>query len=284
LFTFDTNNDKVMSPKVPKSQTAAKIFWAANLKFLRNRKGLNQEQLSEALQMSRSKYNAQENGQTANPPLDDLLRISDYYRISIDHLLRTNLAGLKEKELETLEAGTDISGRNLRVLAISTDKDEKENMEYVPVKARAGYRAGFNDPEFIAALPKFSLPNLPQTGTFRMFPTTGDSMLPIPEGCDVICSFVQDWGSLKPRTLCIVILKGEQDFVFKQVTLQKEGVLLESLNKLYAPYTVPVSEVLELWKFHSYQSREIPEAESDLQSLTRAVKEMQTTLQALKRS
>ena len=262
-------------------------FWASNLKFLRNRKKLSQDALSELLGMSRSKYNAHENGQTQNPPVDDLIRISDHFHISIDNLLRMDLSGLSPFQLKELEAGGDTyrSGGRLRVLAISVDKEDKENMEYVPVKAKAGYRAGFNDPEFIAALPKFSMPNLPRSGTFRMFPTTGDSMLPIPEGSDVIGKFVQDWQDIKARTLCIVILKAEQDFVFKQVTFEKEGlVLLESLNKLYTPYTVPVGDVLEIWQFHSYQTKAVPEAETDLHTMARAIREIQEDLRRMKKN
>lgn len=107
-------------------------------------------------------------------------------------------------------------------------------------------------------------------------------MLPVPEGADVLCSFILNWAELKPKTLCIAILKGAQDFVFKQVSLVAEGLLMESLNKNYQPYTVPVGDVLELWKFYSYQTREIPEPQSDLQSLTLAVKDMQETLQEIK--
>ncbi len=262
-------------------------FWATNLKFLRTRKKLSQDTLAEQLGMSRSKYNAHENGQTQNPPVDDLIRISDYFRISIDNLLRLELSGLSAFKLRELEAGGDgyRSGNQLRVLAVSVDKDDKENMEYVPVKAKAGYRAGFNDPEFIAALPKFSMPNLPRSGTFRMFPTTGDSMLPIPEGSDVVARFVQDWHDVKPGSLCIVVLKGEQDFVFKQVTFEKDGqVLLASLNKLYEPYRVPVGEVLEVWAFYSYQTREVPEPESDLQVMAKAIKEIQEDLRKMKKN
>jgi transcriptional regulator with XRE-family HTH domain len=263
-----------------------KIFWAQNLKVLRNKKKLSQESLAEQLSMSRSKYNAHENGQTTNPPVDDLLRISDYFKLSIDTLLRIDLSKLSISKLKELEAGNDAyqAGTQLRVLAISVDKDNKENMEYVPVKAKAGYRAGYNDPEFIATLPKFSLPNLPDNGSYRMFPTTGDSMLPIPEDSDVIARFVQNWQQLKPRSLCIVILKGEQDFVFKQATLEADGMLLlESLNRTYQPYHVAVADVLEIWQYHSFQTKAIPEPETDMQVMAKAIKEMQQAIQGLKK-
>lgn len=139
-------------------------------------------------------------------------------------------------------------GTQIRVLAISVYKKNRENMEYVPIKAKAGYHSSFNDPCFISELPKFTFPNLPKGGTYRMFPTTGDSMLPIPERSDIITRYIEDWTSIRPDTLCIVILKGEQDFVFKQVTVQNDKtVLLKSLNNLYEPYQVPMDEVLEIW-------------------------------------
>ncbi|MNL68458.1 hypothetical protein D3C87_1931810 [compost metagenome] len=70
--------------------------------------------------------------------------------------------------------------------------------------------------------------------------------------------------------------------MFKQVTLQQDGLLMESLNKEYRPYLVPISEVLELWEFYSYQTREIPEQQADLYMLTKAVREMQEDIRLMK--
>jgi len=263
--------------------SSSKIYWATNLKRLRKRRDLSQEALATKLGMSRSKYNAHESGQTVNPIVEDLILISDFFKMSIDCLLKTDLTKVSDYKIHQLMLGNDqyMDGSQLRILAISVDKNDKENMEYVPIKAKAGYSAGFSDPEYIAALPKFSLPNLPKDGTFRMFPTVGDSMLPIPEGADIVCRFVQNWMELKPKTLCIVILKNEHDFVFKQVTLNEDHLLLESLNKSYNPYTAPLSDVLEIWQLYSYQTKEIPEA-NDLQSLSMAIKEIQQDLKIIK--
>ncbi len=247
-----------------------KIFWADNVKFLRNRKKLSQESMAESLKISRSKLNAHENGHTVNPPVEDLFRFSDYFKISIDALLKIKLAQLGELKLRELEAGNDVymAGGNIRVLAITVDKNDRENVEYVPVKAKAGYKAGYNDPEFIASLPKYSFPDLPRNGTFRMFPTVGDSMLPIPEGSDILARYVQDWTNIKAGTLCIIIFKGEQDLVFKKVTMQGEGILLlESLNEAYKPYTETAENVLEIWQFERLLSKDIPERATDLDEL-----------------
>ena len=175
--------------------------------------------------------------------------------------------------MRALEAGNNvyISGGNLRVLSITVNSDNKENVEYVPVKAKAGY----NDPEFIASLPRYSLPNVPKNGTYRIFSITGDSMLPIPDGSDVIAKYVEDWSSLQPATPCIVILKGQQDLVFKQVTILQDGhIKLVSSNEMFQPYTAQLSEVLEIWKFHSYWTKQIPEPMTDYATLFQMDKEI----------
>lgn len=263
--------------------TSTRLFFGSNIRFLRERRRLTQEDFAEQLGFTRVKLAAIEAGRTENPSAVDLIKFSDFFGLSIDNLFRIDLRGVGELALRELEAGNQLymKGTNLRVLAISTDKANKENVEYVPVKAKAGYRSGYANPEFIASLPKFSVPGLPQTGTFRMFPTMGDSMLPVPEGADVICRYVEDWTALKPGTLCIVILDGEQDFVFKKVTVLPEGnrMLLESLNRAYEPYEVSAGDVLEIWKFHSYFSKDVPERVSEVQHISTAVNEI---LQRLK--
>jgi len=261
------------------------IFWAGNIKYLRLRQKLSQETLSEKLGITRVKLNAQESGRTANPTIEDLINFSEFFKMSIDSLLKIDLAKLSEQKMKDLEEGSELfmKGNNIRVLAITVDKDEKENVEYVPVKAKAGYRSGYSDPEFLATLPKFNLPNLPRNGTFRMFPTIGDSMLPVPEGSDIITRYIQDWTKVKDETPCIVILKGEQDFVFKQVTINKDGtMLLQSFNKQYFAYTVQVGEVLELWEYYSFHSRQLPEPQTDMQQLMKMLQEMQMEVKELR--
>jgi transcriptional regulator with XRE-family HTH domain len=260
--------------------TQQKVFFATNLRFLRKRKNLSQEALAAILDFTRSKLNALENGNTKAPQPEDLLEISAYFKVTLDTLLKVDLTTLGAFKMRELELGHDVymAGSKMRILAITVDKDEKENVEFVPVKAKAGYRSGYNDPDFIATLPKFSMPNLPSTGTFRMFQTEGDSMLPIPENSEVITQYVEDWTDLKPDTLCIVIL-GEQDFVFKQVTiLAGEQILLKSLNADYKPYTVDLEDVLEIWKFYKYQSAELPELPTDLQEVKRLILDMKEEL------
>lgn len=255
-----------------------KIFFASNIKFLRERRKMSQEALALKLNVTRVKLASLEAGNTKAPQPEDYLNFSDFFKVSVDSLLKIDLAKIGELKLRELEAGNDvyIKGGNLRVLAITVDRRDIEHVEYVPIKAKAGYSSGgYGDPEYIAALPKFSLPNLPTGGTYRIFPISGDSMLPIPSGSDITGQYVEDWQGIKPGTACIVILNGNQDFVFKLVTIQSDGnVLLESLNPEYSPYMVSTIDIAEIWKFQSFTSHELPEASGDLALVLREVREL----------
>jgi hypothetical protein len=109
-------------------------------------------------------------------------------------------------------------------------------------------------------------------------------MLPIVPGSDVNGQFVEDWTKLKAGTPAIIILKGIQDFVFKRMTFQENGyLLLESLNPEFQPYEVHVEDVLEVWKFHSSASTQMPDPEPEIKQLIRMVQELKEEMKELKR-
>lgn len=263
-----------------------KIFLHSNLRYLRKRLKISQEELAEKLNfISRSKVTHYENGNVINPPLDELFTFADFFKMTIDTLLKVDLTKLGELKLRELEAGNDVylTGKNVRVLAITVDKKNNESVEYVPVKSQAGYLSGgFSDPDFIGELPKYSIPGIPKNGTYRIFTIDGDSMLPLKSGTDVVGQYVEDWSKLKADTPCHVIIKGEATPVFKLFTLQENRkVLLRSLNKQFTPYKIDAGDVLEVWKFYSYISNQFPEAEADIAQLTNSILELKKEIRQL---
>ncbi len=237
-------------------------YFSSNLKFLRNRKKKTQEFVATSLNMTRSTLNNYENGNTA-PSLKALIALADYYRISVDSLLRIDLSQLRESQFYELENGVNVflKGKNIRVLATTVDSQNKENVEMIPLKAKAGYLNGYSDPEYISELPVFKLPFLSQEKKYRVFPIEGDSMLPIPNGAWVTGEYVQDWNQIKNDQL-YVILTMNDGLVFKKVRNEIEEfqrLQLISLNPIYEPYSLPDSEILEVWKFVNYISTELPD-------------------------
>ncbi len=268
---------------------AHKAFWGTNIKTLRQRLGLSQEALAYALGITRAKLSAHENGQTQNPTIGDLFAFSRYFKMSIDALLKADMRHCSEAQLAEWEGNSEnyASGKALRILATTVNADNEEQIEFVPLKASAGYRSGYSDPEFIAELPRYSLPGLSPHRKHRIFPIAGDSMLPFPDGCSIIGEYVEDWRSLKNGTRCILILKsGGADFVFKEVENRIAGekrIIARSLNPLYAPYEIPVGDILEIWQYHSHLAQKVegalPAEEVQVQ-LLRIVAELKEELSA----
>ena len=96
----------------------ANPVFGSNIKLLRTRRGRSQEETAIALEVKRSSYSGYENG-TAEPSFELLVRMSEYFKVSIDKLLRDDLGALSDSQMGVLERGGDIdlSGRRLRVLA-----------------------------------------------------------------------------------------------------------------------------------------------------------------------
>ena len=175
---------------------------------------------------------------------------------------------------------------NLRVLSITVDNYEKENIELVPIKASAGYMNGYSDPAFISELPRFQLPML-KGGTFRAFELSGDSMLPLQSGTIVLAEYCENWENVKSGDTYIVISKNE-GIVYKRTYLQnkeKKGFILKSDNPAYDPYSVDLEDVLEIWKAKGYISLKLPEIaqeNQDLNSINSMVNDLQKQLNQLK--
>jgi len=261
------------------------MYFDSNIKLLRKRKRLTQDEAAINLQMKRSTLSGYEN-RVAQPGLEILLLFSSYYNIATDTLLKVDLAKLSETQLRQLEQGEDVflKGGNLRVLASTVNASNQENIELVPVKAQAGYTNGFADPEYISELQVFQLPFLSEDKKYRTFQLQGDSMLPIPEKAWVTGEYVVDWKELKTGEACVVLTKDE-GIVFKIIEnrIEREGkVILYSLNPLYEPYVIHVSEIREIWKFIHFISHEIPEPMIPENQLVRTVASLKQDMEHLK--
>lgn len=245
-----------------------KIFFDSNLRLLRKRKNLTQEDLAREIKTTRSTINNYENGIV--PSLDNFLALSNHFGISMDTLFRVDMSKLSQLQLLQLERQDSyIRGTYLRVLATTVDSHNRENIELVTHKAKAGYTAGYNDPEFISGLPTFQLPFLSREKKYRMFQLDGDSMLPIPDKAYVIGEFLRDWNEIKDGHAYILLTK-DDGIVFKVAYNQirkKKNLLLRSLNPLYQPYEMDIQNIVEVWRFVNYSSSELPEETPNLKAL-----------------
>ncbi|MBN1952387.1 MAG: helix-turn-helix domain-containing protein [Bacteroidales bacterium] len=263
-----------------------KIHFSNNIKFLRKRKGYTQDEVAENLGMKRSTLSGIEN-EVSQPTISALLTFSKFYKVAIDTLLNVDLQKLSELQLRQLEHGEDvfIKGGRLRVLATTVNADNDENIELVAEKAKAGYATGFADPEFISQLPTFQLPFLSKQKKYRTFQLSGDSMLPIPDKSWVTAEYLQDWSQIVSGEAYVVFTL-DDGIVFKvaENMIKEEGkVRLYSLNPLYEPYDIQVSEIKEIWKFVHFISKEIPEPMLPQDELLKTVASLKSDMDKMKR-
>ncbi|MCG8701992.1 MAG: LexA family transcriptional regulator [Bacteroidales bacterium] len=261
------------------------IYFSSNIKFLRKRRGITQDDLAGMLEMKRPTLSGYEN-EVSQPTVQALLTFSKFYSIAIDTLLNIDLSQLSESQLSQLEKGEDvfIKGSKIRVLATTLNKDDNENIELVAEKAKAGYTTGFADPEYISQLPTFSLPFLSKQKKYRTFQLSGDSMLPIPHGAWVTGEFVIDWKDIVSGEAYIIFTM-EDGIVFKiaENLLEDDGKLrLFSLNPLYEPFDVAVNEIKEVWKFVHYISSELPEPMLPQDELLKTVANLKSDMHRIK--
>jgi transcriptional regulator with XRE-family HTH domain len=217
---------------------------AQNIKTLRHQSGISQQTLAEAVGIARSTLAEYERGKT-EPNIDTLIKLAAYFKVSLDQLICKNLLH---------ESYEIIKNKDLRVLAITVDGDNRSNIELVDTKAEAGYLESAQDPEYIRDLPKIWFPSIPE-GTYRGFEIRGDSMLPMESGSIVICAYVERLDSIKDNRTYVVVSQRE-GVVYKRVRVNRprKTLTLISDNEVYAPYEIHFSEVGEIWQYYAHLS------------------------------
>jgi len=215
-----------------------------NLKYLRTKKKISQQYLAEAMGIPRTTLGDYERGKT-EPNLEMLVKLADFFDLKVDELIRSNISHLDYEILRN---------KHMKVLAISVDSDNRENIELVDRKAEAGYLESYHDPEYIKELPKISFPNMPD-GSYRGFEIRGDSMLPLEPGSIVICSYVEQLEQIKDDETYIVVSK-EDGLVYKRVRVDRENMqlVLISDNEAYLPYEIEYEEIDEVWRYYAHLS------------------------------
>jgi transcriptional regulator with XRE-family HTH domain len=239
-----------------------------NLKYLRKLRGWTQEEFAAKLHIKRSLLGAYEE-ERAEPRIEVLESVGEIFKLTLDELLLTELGESK---------GNYLAKRRAQKLASGSSE-----ITFVPVKAAAGYLAGYSDPEYIDELNTFTLPML-APGTYRAFEIVGDSMLPTPSGSIIIGEMTGNIEDVKSNQTYIIISRNE-GIVYKRVmkTGKARGKLtLVSDNTAYQPYTVNASDILEIWKANMVISKVNVQPRWDVNQLANVVSSLQDQVATLK--
>lgn len=240
-----------------------------NLKYLRKLRGWTQEEFANKLRIKRSLLGAYEE-ERAEPRIDVLEVVCDIFKLTLDDLLRKDLSDNKSNYLAKRRALKLASGRT--------------DIPFVPVKAAAGYLAGYADPEFVDELNTFTLPML-TGGNYRAFEIIGDSMLPTPSGSVIVGEKVDNLDDIKNDVPCIVVSRNE-GIVYKRVqktARTKNKLTLVSDNPIYHPYTMNTDDVLEMWQAQMVIAKASQQQRWDMGQLANIVNDLQEQVITLKK-
>jgi len=258
-------------------------FLGLNIKYLRKVRNLTQDQLADKIGVNRAMIGSYEEGR-AVPKLQALRTISLYFSVSIDNLVNTDLSSGGDNKVEGLNI--DMNGKGLRVLTTLVDRNDKELITLVPVKASAGYMKGYADPDFIETLARFSLPlsEISKERTYRAFQINGNSMVPVPTGSYIICEYLENWNEIRDGKTYVLVTR-DDGVVYKRLyTKDDNTILLKSDNPEYTPYTLPLNTISEVWKALGYICFALPEPdEINMGKLTAMVYKMQNELDELRK-
>lgn len=244
-------------------------FAGRNFKYLRKLRGWTQEEFAVKLNIKRSLIGAYEE-ERAEPRLDIIENVCQMFKLGLEDVFL--------KDLST-EGGDYLSQRR----KLKLGGQSSGQIQFVPVKAAAGYLAGYNDPEFVDELNTFTLPML-SGGNYRAFEIIGDSMLPTPSGSVIVGERIEGFDDIKNNQTYIVVSHAE-GIVYKR--LQKNGrtkasLTLVSDNPNYPPYTVNAGDVAEIWQAQMVLSRPTEKPVWDVNQLANVVNALQQQVSNLK--
>lgn len=242
-----------------------------NLRYLRKLRGWTQEEFANKLKIKRSLVGAYEE-ERAEPRLDVMESICHIFKLSLDEFLLKDLTASKT-------GGNYLDKRRALKMAAET-----QNIQFVPIKAAAGYLAGYADPEFLDELNTFTLPML-APGQYRAFEIVGDSMLPTPSGSVIVGEKVEDLEELKTNNTYVVVSRNG-GIVYKRLNRNnrvKNKLTLISDNPQYEPYQLDAEDIIELWKAQMIITKTNTQQRWDVNQLAGMVTNLQEQVSSLKK-
>ena len=195
--------------------------------------------------------------------------VNEIFKLTLDELLLKDVSDSR---------GSYLAKRRMQKLASGSNE-----IQLVPVKAAAGYLAGYADPEFLDELNTFTLPML-APGNYRAFEIIGDSMLPTASGSVIVGEKVDNLDDVKNNQTYIVISRNE-GIVYKRLMKNpkaKAKLTLISDNPSYQPYVVNAADVLELWKASLVIAKANTQQRWDVNQLANLVNNLQEQVSTLK--
>ena len=220
-------------------------FIGKNIKKIRTVKKLSQASFAKLFNLARPSVGAYEEGR-AEPKIETLIQIAQYFSISIDVLLT--------KELTINELYQfDIFDENLKKDSTTNEQpwDNRVVTSLVLAGKKTEYIVNRNRKDYIQGMPNIQFPNTSKILS-RAFEINGDAMQNNESGLhqgDILLTV-----SISPDKMddidegSIYAVVTEKDIVIRRLDAKSDMLRLQGDNPNYKPILIPKDSVLEIWQ------------------------------------
>ncbi len=229
-------------------------YIGVNIKKIRSVKKLNQSEFAELFNLTRASVGSYEE-QRAEPKLDTIIRIADYFKISIDKLIK--------KELTVNELyNFDIFRKELK--KSGEIDDQNTSVKYVPENLLKLYPSQHKNNSYLEKLGKIKLPEKISGNQFRAFFHKGNSLYNnggINHGDTVICSKIK-FSQLELQQLVYCVTKKE--VISGIVSVSEDQLTLSGYSLNHSKVTINKKDIKELWLIRKKITSEIHPLNAEL--------------------
>ncbi len=225
-----------------------------NIKKIRAVKKISQSDFADLFNLSRGSVGSYEEGR-AEPKIDTIIRIANYFSLSIDLLLTKELT---VNELYRFDIFKEEFHHKAAEKIIIEDKDQnKEDTPLVTRESYLEYIVSFQNKDYINRLPYVKLPNT-QHEKSRAFEVQDDAMEFNSKGLligDILsCSLLtkEDYARLPLGEVYVIIT--DKGIYTRRLSHHKPKLLFEADNPNYDALEISETELLELWKVEGFYS------------------------------
>ncbi len=255
-------------------------FEKSRITMLREMLGLSQKDFANNVGISQGALSQLETGKT-KISLDSLQKISLAYKANCNWIVNGK-GNIFMNEVTKNQV-------QVRNAILTMDLKDTALIPLIGEEAHAGYIKGYQDTDYLGTLDVYKIPGY-ENGNYRLFEINGDSMIPTIHPREIVVSeHAEDWEEIENGTLCIVIT--EEGIVAKRTYFYEEDrsmLILKSDNSKYKTYSVPISEVLEIWfvraRITNIFTQEQPVDTQKIQSLESDMAELKAQMRNFTRS
>lgn len=216
-----------------------------NIKKIRTVRKLSQQQFSELFSLSRTSVGAYEE-ERAEPKVDTLIQIANYFGLSVDVLLTKELSVNDLYNIDVLNQRLD-KAHNIKSPAHYTSQGT--GVPIVSVKKYVEYIVNHKNKDFLAGLERVNVP-VEEKGIMRAFEMNGSEMEYHQHGLhhgDILMCTQTNADKISINQILVVVT--EREITIRRVDFcDKKSIKLVSDDPNYPAVDIDPKEVLEYWR------------------------------------